>query len=80
MFLAHGHLPCSYVINPLYRNPRSSLRKTECILNRIITRFYNSDDVNTTAADLRQTKTRPISFQMIDSLLYETKVTGGDKI
>ena len=41
---------------------RSLLRKIEKILNRPITKFYNSDDVNTTTAELRQTKTRPISF------------------
>ena len=59
---------------------RNSLRKTEYILNRTITKFYYSDDVNTTTAELRQTKTRPISFYVIDNLLYETKVTSGDKI
>ena len=26
------------------------------------TKFYNSDDVNATTAELRKTKTRPISF------------------
>ena len=41
---------------------RSLLRKIEKNLNRPITKFYNSDDVNTTTAELRQTKTRPISF------------------
>ena len=41
---------------------RSSLRKIEYILNRTITKFYNSDDVNITTAELRQTKTKSISF------------------
>ena len=41
---------------------RSSLRKIEYILNRSITKFYNSDDVNTTTAELRQTNTRPTPF------------------
>ena len=59
---------------------RSSLRKTEYILNRAITKFYNSDDVNATTAELRQAKTRPISLSMIDNLLYEIKVPGGDKL
>ena len=41
---------------------RSLLRKIEKNLNRPITKFYNGDDVNTTMAELRQTKARPISF------------------
>ena len=41
---------------------RSSLRKIELILNRPITKFYNSDDVNATTVELRQTKARLISF------------------
>ena len=36
--------------------------KTEKILNRPITKFYNSDDVNVIAAELRLTKTRPTSL------------------
>ena len=59
---------------------RSSFRKIEKILNRPITKLYNSDDVNATTAELRQTKTRSIFLKMIDNLLHETKVTGGDKI
>ena len=39
----------------------SSLINTEKILNRTITKFYNSDDVNVIAAELRLTKTRPTS-------------------
>ena len=41
---------------------RSSLRKIEQILNRPITKFYNSDDVNATTVELRQTKARLIFF------------------
>ena len=41
---------------------RSSLRKIEWILNRPIAKFYNSDDVNATTAELWQTKTMPIIF------------------
>ena len=37
----------------------SSLTKIEKILNRCITKFYNSDDVNMIAAKLLLTKTRP---------------------
>ena len=47
-------------------------------MNRLITKFYNSDDVNAATAELRQAKTRPISLSMIDNLLYEIKVPGGD--
>ena len=53
IFLTTGHFT---------ETQKSSLRKIEHILNRTITKFYNSDDVNTTTAELRQTKTRPISF------------------
>ena len=42
----------------------SLLINTEKILNRPITKFYKSDDVNVIAAELRLTKTRPISFYM----------------
>ena len=40
---------------------------------RPITTFYNSVDAIITAGELRQTKTRPISFYMIHSFftLYE---------
>ena len=41
-----------------------------------ITKFYNSDDVNTTTTELWQTKARLVSLKMIDILLYERKVTG----
>ena len=37
----------------------SSLTKTEKILNILITKFYNSDDVNVITAGLRLTKMRP---------------------
>ena len=57
---------------------RRLIRKIEKSLNSTITEFYNSDDVNATTAELLQIKTGPISFKMIDNLLYETKVTGGD--
>ena len=36
--------------------------KIEQILNRPIIKFYKSDDVNATAAELQQIKTKPISF------------------
>ena len=45
-----------------------------------LTKFYNSDDVNPTTAELREIKTRRISFKMIDVLLYETKMRGVNKI
>ena len=47
----------------------SSLINIEKILNRPITKFYNSDDVNVIAAELRLTKTRPTSFYKKHNLL-----------
>ena len=47
----------------------SSLIKIEKTLNRLITKFYNSDDVNVIAAELRLTKTRPTSFNKKHNLL-----------
>ena len=47
----------------------SSLINTEKILNRAITKFYNGDDVNMIAAELRLTKTRPTSFCKKHNLL-----------
>ena len=38
------------------------MRKIEYILDRTITKFDNSDDVNTTTTELRQTRARLISF------------------
>ena len=40
----------------------SSLINIEKILNRLITKFYNSDDENVIATELRLTKTRSTSF------------------
>ena len=40
----------------------SSLISTEKITNRPITNFYNGNDVNVIAAELRLTQTRPSSF------------------
>ena len=47
----------------------SSLINIEKILNRPITKFYNNDDVNGIAAELRLTKTRPTSFDKKHNLL-----------
>ena len=47
----------------------SSLINIENILNRPITRFYNSVDVNVIAAELRLTNTRPTSFYKKHNLL-----------
>ena len=47
----------------------SSLINIEKILNRPITKFYNSDDVNVIAAELRLTKMRPTSFYKQHNLL-----------
>ena len=40
----------------------SSLINIAKILNISITKFYNGDDVNVTAVELRLTKTSPTSF------------------
>ena len=47
----------------------SSRIKIEKILNRPITKFYNSDDVNVIAAELRLIKTRPTSLNKRHNLL-----------
>ena len=48
--------------NQFARIHTTSLIKIEKILDRPITKFYKSDDVNVTAAELRLTKTRPASI------------------
>ena len=57
---------------PFTQIHRSLLEEVEWNLNRSITKFYNSDDVNATAAGLRQTKAMPISMLMTDNLLYHS--------
>ena len=47
----------------------SSLIKIETILNRPITKFYNSDDVNVIPAESRLIKTRPASLYKRHNLL-----------
>ena len=58
----------------------SSLINIEKILNRPITKFYNGDDVNAIAAELRLTKTRPASFDKKRNLLLETVTTDVNKV
>ena len=58
----------------------SSLINIEKILNRPIAKFYNSNDVNVIAAELRLTKTRPTSFCKKHYLLPETMPTDVNKI
>ena len=58
----------------------SSLIKTEKTLNRPITKFYNSDDVNVIAAELRLAKTRPTSFNKKHNLLLETMPTDVNRV
>ena len=52
----HRELNCGSTVITLQESIKIRWRK----LNRPITKFYNSDDVNTTAAELRQTKAKPI--------------------
>ena len=58
----------------------SSLIKTEKTLNRPITKFYNGDDVNVIAAELRLAKTRPTSFNKKHNLLLETMPTDVNRV
>ena len=57
------------IIKQFARIHTRSLIKIEKTLNRPITKFYNSDDVNVIAAELRLTKTRPTSFNKKHNLL-----------
>ena len=68
------------VIIQFARIHTSSLIKTEKILNRPITKFYNSDDVNVIAAELRLTKTRPASLYKRYNLSEETMPTDVNKV
>ena len=63
---------CAY-LTQFARIHTSSLINTEKILNRPITKFYNGDDVNMIAAELRLTKTRPISFYIIRNIIFYKK-------
>ena len=58
-----------YCIKQFARIHTSSLINIEKILNRPITEFYNSDDVNVITAELLLTKTRPTSFYKKHNLL-----------
>ena len=58
---------------------RSFLEKAEYNLNTSISKLYINDGVNATTAELQQTEMRPVSSEVIDFLLYETKVTGVNK-
>ena len=53
----------------LTRIHASSLIKIEKILNRPITKFYNSDDVNVIPAELGLIKTKPTSLHKRHNLL-----------
>ena len=63
-FLAFSALTCHHGDTGIQfaRIHTSSLIKIEKTLNRPITKFYNGNDVNVIAAELRLTKTRPTSF------------------
>ena len=57
--------------NQFARIHTSSLINTEKILNGPVTKFYNGDDVNLVAAELRLTKTRQILF--IKNMIFYKK-------
>ena len=73
--LKHGLYFCCFndisvnAISQFARIHTSSLIKIEKILNRPITKFYNSDDVNVIAAELGLAKTRPTSFYKKQSFI-----------
>ena len=69
-----------FFLKQLARIHASSLIKTEKILNRPITKFYNSDDVNVIAAKLRLTKARPTSLYKRHNLLQEKMPTDVNKV
>ena len=52
----------TFFLKQFARIHTSSLINVEKILNRPIIKFYNSDDINVVAAELRLTKTRPTSL------------------
>ena len=64
----------------LARIHTSLLIKIEKTLNRPITKFYNGDDVNVIATEIRLTKTRSTSFNRKQILLEETMPTDVNKI
>ena len=69
-----------WVSNQFARIHASSLINIENILNRPITKFYNSDDVNVIAAELWLTKMRYPSFYKKHNLLWETMPTDVNKV
>ena len=58
----------------------SSLINIEKSLSRPVTKFYNSNNINAIAAELRRTKTRPTSFYKKLYLLQETMATYVNKV
>ena len=68
------------ITDSICKNPLSSLIKIEKVLNRPITKFYNTDDVNVIAAELRLTETRPTYFYKKHNLLLETVSTDVNKV
>ena len=58
----------------------STLIKLEKILNKPITKFYNSDDVNVIATELRPTKTRPTSFYKRHNFLQGTMTADVNRV
>ena len=65
----HGWVSITVVPSRAVCENPSSLINTEKILNRPITKFYNSDNVTVIVAELRLTKKRPTSFYKKHNLL-----------
>ena len=68
------------LINQFVRIHTNSLINIKKILHRPTTKFYNGNDVNVIAAELRLTKTRSISFYKKHNLLWETMPTDVNKV
>ena len=49
------------MLKPFAKNGVKTSAAVFCTMNRIITKFYNGDDVNVIAAVLRLTKMKPTS-------------------
>ena len=69
-----------FQIKQFARIHTSSLIKIEKTLNRPITKFYSSDDVNVIAAELWLTKARPTSLYNRNNLLLETMPTDVNRV
>ena len=71
---------CTRITGHVTEIHRSLQRKIEKILNRPITKFYNSDDVNTLRQNFGKLKRGQFLFKWYIIFCMRQKMTGGDKI